>query len=311
MSATNSKAESQKIKQNHAAPPFSAGTGADPKRAFSIQEEDSPLDEKTAQIQQKQTLSIRGSISWSSGKYGLLRNAPVHRSHQVQAVGAPCDPSNKSNDADVGILGCDPGFVCQENPSRDGDYYCVADNALHSSRKLDDVFEGDCDYSDYNEGTGLGTVVCTYPDVCGEYGLPENTCARLIVTSTFDNPDDVYDYDAEACYNLFEGEYDADGDIVKMCYVPDGDSCSTSVNGEKCKTCTINEIDDGGNRTDYGGSGSTCVSSCHNLIPFPPHAFSHLTSTYATRTSFLTSNILDYNGLFQHMCGRYIRSLCH
>ena len=259
MSATNSKAESQKIKQNHAAPPFSAGTGADPKRAFSIQEEDSSLVKKSAQIQQKQALSIRGSISWFPGKYGLLKNAPVNRSHQVQAVGAPCDP-NQSIDADVGILGCDAGFICQENPSRDGDYYCVADDALHSSRKLDDGFEGDCDYSDYDYVTGLGTVVCTYPDVCGEYGLPENTCARLIVTLTFDNPDDVYDYDAEACYNLFEGEYDADGDIVKMCYVPDGDSCSTSVNGDNCKTCTLITYE-----TDDGGYNSTCVSSYHYL----------------------------------------------
>ena len=270
MSASNSKVEDQKIQQNHA-------TGVTNERAFSFPEEDESLSKKTAQILFSNTVQQKQALSWYPGKNGLLKNI-VDRSHQVQAVGAPCEP-NQSIDADVGVLGCDDGFLCKESPSHDGDYYCVADQALHSSRRLED--EEDCDYSDYDYGTGLGTVVCTYsPDICGEYGLPENTCARLIISVTFDNPEDTYEYDAEACYNLFEGEYDADGDIVKMCALrgseddPYDDSCSLLVEGDSCSTCTL--ID--------AGTSDGCVSipkrvtyfwhgSSNHIMP-PAHFFS-------------------------------------
>ena len=227
VSASNAKVGSWKIQQNHG----SSLAGAETSQAG-----DSHLRKISASntVQQAPVHPI-GSTSWYPGKYGLLKNIVIDR--------VPCDPNHddvSKNDPDVGILGCEPGLVCQEDPFLDGSYHCVSeDETLHASRKLDD-FYGDCDYSDFDEATYVGTVVCTYPDTCGdEYGLSETTCARLIISTTYNGSP----YDTTAgpyCYNIFEGEYDADSDIVEVCFVPDSmDSCSLAIGEDDCNACTV------------------------------------------------------------------------
>ena len=233
VSASNAKVGSWKTQQKHHGSSLATETS---------QAGDSHSQKISASknAQQAPVHPIDSSTSWYPGKYGLLKNIVIDR--------VPCDPNHddvSKNDPDVGILGCEPGLVCQEDPFLDGSYHCVSeDETLHASRKLDD-FYGDCDYSDFDEATYVGTVVCTYPDTCGdEYGLSETTCARLIISTTYNGSP----YDTTPgpyCYNIFEGEYDdanANGDIVEVCFVPSDsmdDSCSLAVGEDDCNACTV------------------------------------------------------------------------
>jgi hypothetical protein len=182
----------------------------------------------------KQKAHGSGLLSLSRIKHSregvLLRNVNVPKN------AAKCNPN--SSDADIGILSCGIGKYCMEDHAYDLGGVCV-DSAVKLDRKLqegdfsyfcDEDFIFDCDCSEFDLSTGVGTIDCleTY---CFDYPL-DTTCASVSFNYNIyadGNVTNTY------CYDFFQ-PYEQ---RVCYSYTSQGD-CTISFDGEMCDSCYEN-----------------------------------------------------------------------
>ena len=228
---------------------------------------DQPSDEPNADINfptQHLAPDENESSTGSSKReyYGVLKNDGGTWAGPGLGKGAPCDPNPSSlsnDDPDVGILACDTGLVCKENPLQDGSFQCVDDNQASETTRHSRMLGEYYDNSRYDEGTKTGTKVWTYTENCigegdfagprDDFGLPEGTCFRLVLTRVHDPENEcANDYgiiEESECIIVYQGEYDANSDNAVLCLRDkrildcQSEDCTISINGIDCNSCTI------------------------------------------------------------------------
>ena len=145
-----------------------------------------------------------------------------------------CDPT--SEDADVGILSCDPGQYCKSHSDSSLGGVCAAvARKMASKGPCSANYPYKCDCSNVNSVTYSGQAVCEdIPYIC--YPGCSDYCVSLNVTITLTQGKKVL---YEGCYN-FTRPYPA---IFCYTYDPSSYNCVYSINGVNCRSCTSTHFD--------------------------------------------------------------------